>query len=294
MDYILLLRPKQWVKNFFVYAALIFSRNAFDPLLLGVTTAAFALFCLLSGGVYVLNDICDRERDRLHPVKCGRPVASGRVPVGTARVYAAALLGGGIFASFAVTPLLGIVAVAYTGLMIAYTLWLKEQVILDVFSIAAGFILRVVAGVAATGVSLSPWLILCTLFLSLFLALGKRRHELYLLKLEAQEHRPALDHYSFGFIDQMVSIVTSATVLSYSLYTFLAPTSRLMMLTIPLVLYGMFRYLYVIYRANGGGAPEDVLMNDLPLQVTVLLWIAACLLILYLGGTPGQPVVTLY
>jgi len=290
MDYIRVLRPKQWLKNFFVYAALIFSRNAFDPMLLGVTTAAFALFCLLSGGVYVLNDLCDRERDRSHPVKCNRPVAAGRIPVRTAWAYALLLIGVAVFASFAITPALGIVAVVYAGLMIGYSLWLKEQVILDVFSVAAGFILRVVAGVAATGVSLSPWLLLCTLFLSLFLALGKRRHELYLLKLDAPDHRPALDHYSFGFIDQMVSIVTSATVLSYSLYTFLAPTNRLIMLTIPLVLYGLFRYLYVVYRANGGGAPEDVLMSDRPLQVTVLLWIVACILILYLGGTPGQPV----
>lgn len=289
-DYIRLARPKQWVKNFFVYAALIFSRNVFDPMLLGVTTAAFSLFCLLSGGVYALNDIWDRERDRNHPVKCSRPVASGRVSVRNALAYAVALLAFGIIASFAVAPLLGVVAVVYTALMIAYTLWLKDRVILDVFSVAAGFILRVVAGVAATGVSLSPWLILCTLFLSLFLALGKRRHELYLLEADAQEHRPALDHYSFGFIDQMVSIATSATVLSYSLYTFLAPTSRLMMLTIPLVLYGLFRYLYVVYHANGGGAPEDVLMNDLPLQVTVVIWVVACLLILYLGGVPGEPV----
>ncbi|MGB9792489.1 MAG: decaprenyl-phosphate phosphoribosyltransferase [Thermacetogeniaceae bacterium] len=290
MDYIRLARPKQWVKNFFVYAALVFSRSAFDPLLLGATTAAFALFCLLSGGVYALNDIWDRERDRNHPVKCSRPVASGRIPVRSAAIYGAALLSAGVFGSFAVSPLLGLVAVAYAALMMAYSLWLKDQVILDVFSVAAGFILRVLAGVAATGVSLSPWLILCTLFLSLFLALGKRRHELYLLEGGAQEHRPALDHYSFGFIDQMVAVATSATVLSYSLYTFLAPTSRLMMLTIPIVLYGLFRYLYVVYHANGGGSPEDVLLNDLPLQVAVLLWVIACLLILYLGGEPAQPV----
>ncbi len=290
MDYVRLLRPKQWLKNFFVFAALVFSRSACDPVLLGRTAAAFAAFCALSSGVYVLNDIYDRERDRLHPVKRNRPIASGRVPVGAAGTYAALLLAAGVTGGFLVNAELGLVALAYALLMAGYSLRLKELVLLDVFTIAAGFLLRVVAGVAAIGVSLSPWLFLCTLFLSLFLALGKRRHELFLLSEGAGEHRPVLDGYSRAFIDQMISIATSATIISYSLYTFLAPTSRLLMVTIPFVLYGLFRYLYVIYRTGGGGAPEDVLVGDRPLQAAVLLWIVTCILILYLGEAPGVPV----
>lgn len=290
MDYIKMLRPKQWLKNIFVFAALVFSGNAFNPHLLGLTTAAFALFCILSSGVYILNDVFDRERDRSHPVKRSRPVASGRIPPGVAVFFAFILLGTALPLSFAVAPSLGGVFLAYVVLMAAYTGFLKGQVILDIFTIAAGFVLRVVAGVAVTGVALSPWLLLCTMFLSLFLALGKRRHELYILSQDASEHRPALNDYSFAFIDQMVAIVTSATMLSYSLYTFLAPISRLLMATIPFVLYGLFRYLYLIYRQKSGGAPEDVLLGDRSLQVTVLLWIIACLLILYLNGVNGQPV----
>jgi 4-hydroxybenzoate polyprenyltransferase len=174
--------------------------------------------------------------------------------------------------------------------MALYSLYLKQQVILDIFAIAAGFILRVVAGASATGVYLSPWLLLCTVFLSLFIALGKRRHELYLLDDSAAEHRSTLSSYSFAFIDQMVGIATSATIISYSLYTFLAPTNRNLIYTIPFVLYGLFRYLFVIYRQQSGGAPEEVLLNDRPLLAAVLLWIIACILILYLGATPGQPV----
>jgi 4-hydroxybenzoate polyprenyltransferase len=176
---------------------------------------------------------------------------------------------------------------------VLYSLWLKQQVILDVFTIAAGFILRVVAGAAATGVYLSPWLLLCTVFLSLFIALGKRRHELYLLNDNAAEHRSALSSYSFAFIDQMVGIATSATIISYSLYTFLAPTNRNLIYTIPFVLYGLFRYLFVIYQQQSGGAPEDVLLRDRPLLAAVVLWIIACAIILYLGAVPGQPVLAL-
>lgn len=290
LDYLKLIRPKQWLKNLFVFAALVFSRNLLNPGMLGATAGAFAAFCLLSGGIYVFNDIFDRERDRSHPVKRFRPIASGRVPVGAASAYALALISLALAGSFLIAPLLGLAALAYTLLMLAYTLYLKELVILDVFTIAAGFLLRVAAGVAATGVSLSPWLLLCTIFLSLFLGLGKRRHEIYLLSREAAEHRPALENYSLPFIDQMVSIVTTATIISYSLYTFLAPTSRWLMLTIPLVIYGLFRYLYVIYQQNRGGAPEEVLLGDRPLQAAVILWIIACILILYLWPNPGAAV----
>lgn len=290
MDYILLLRPKQWLKNFFIFAALLFSRNLFDAAMLVAAVEAFVIFCLISSGVYVLNDVFDRARDQNHPVKKNRPVASGRMPAGSACLMASVLLGAGLLWSFMVAAGLGLTCLAYVLLMLAYSALLKELVILDIFTIAAGFILRVVAGAEAIVVYLSPWLLLCTVFLSLFIALGKRRHELYLLSQEAAEHRPALNHYSFAFIDQMVAVATSATILSYSLYTFLAPTSKALMGTIPFVLYGLFRYLYVIYQQNGGGAPEEILTKDRPLQIVVLLWVIACFLALYLGPAPGAPV----
>jgi 4-hydroxybenzoate polyprenyltransferase len=289
LDYLRLLRPKQWIKNLFVFAALIFARDVFQLPLLGLTVAAFALFCLSSSGVYVINDILDREHDRNHPVKCNRPIAAGRIPVDIATGLALALLAVGVIGSFLVAQSLGLVVLVYILLMVLYSLYLKQQVILDVFTIAAGFILRVVAGAAATGVYLSPWLLLCTVFLSLFIGLGKRRHELYLLNDSAAEHRSALESYSFAFIDQMVGITTSATIISYSLYTFLAPTNRNLIYTIPFVLYGLFRYLFIIYRQQSGGAPEEALLHDRPLLAAVLLWIIACIIILYLGAAPGRP-----
>ncbi len=293
MDYLQLLRPKQWIKNLFVFAALIFARDVFQLPLLGLTAAAFVCFSLSSSGVYIINDILDVEHDRNHPVKRHRPIASGRIPVGSALCLALALLAAGLIGSFLVTWPLGLVVLVYISIMVLYSLWLKQQVILDVFTIAAGFILRVVAGAAATGVYLSPWLLLCTVFLSLFIALGKRRHELYLLNDNAAEHRSALSSYSFAFIDQMVGIATSATIISYSLYTFLAPTNRNLIYTIPFVLYGLFRYLFVIYQQQSGGAPEEVLLRDRPLLAAVVLWIIACAIILYLGAVPGQPVLAL-
>jgi 4-hydroxybenzoate polyprenyltransferase len=293
LDYLQLLRPKQWIKNLFVFAALIFARDVFQLPLLGLTAAAFVCFSLSSSGVYIINDILDVEHDRNHPVKRHRPIASGRIPVGSALCLALALLAAGLIGSFLVTWPLGLVVLVYISIMVLYSLWLKQQVILDVFTIAAGFILRVVAGAAATRVYLSPWLLLCTVFLSLFIALGKRRHELYLLSDSAAEHRSALSSYSFAFIDQMVGIATSATIISYSLYTFLAPTNRNLIYTIPFVLYGLFRYLFVIYQQQSGGAPEEVLLRDRPLLAAVVLWIIACAIILYLGAVPGQPVLAL-
>jgi 4-hydroxybenzoate polyprenyltransferase len=293
LDYLRLLRPKQWIKNLFVFAALIFARDLFQMPLLGLTALAFVLFCLASSGVYIINDILDVEHDRNHPIKRHRPIAAGRVPVNSAAGLSLALLAAGLAGSFLVARPLGFVTFAYILLMVFYSLYLKQQVILDIFTIAAGFVLRVVAGAAVTGVYFSPWLLLCTIFLSLFIALGKRRHELYLLDDNAAEHRSALSAYSFAFIDQMVGIATSATIISYSLYTFLAPTNRNLIYTIPFVLYGLFRYLFVIYQQQSGGAPEEVLLRDRPLLAAVLLWIIACAVILYLGAVPWQPVLAL-
>ncbi|HAA90631.1 MAG: Prenyltransferase UbiA [Thermoanaerobacterales bacterium 50_218] len=290
MDYWKLLRPKQWVKNVFIFAPLIYSRNFFNPSLLGLAFAAFIFFSLLSSGVYVFNDICDRERDRSHPLKCRRPVASGRVSVRVAFAYAAFLCLLSLLGSFVIRPALGMVAFCYFFLVVFYSLYLKKQVIIDVMSIAAGFILRVVAGAVAVDVEVSPWLLICTGFLALFLALGKRRHELHLLEVTASEHRPSLENYSFAFIDQMVAVAASGTILSYSLYTFLAPTSQGLMVTIPFVVYALLRYLHIVYHQNLGGEPEEILLHDRPFQVAVVLWLVTSLLVLYFGSIPGVPV----
>jgi 4-hydroxybenzoate polyprenyltransferase len=290
VDYWKLLRPKQWVKNVFIFAPLIYSRNFFNPSLLGLTCAAFIFFCLLSSSVYIFNDICDRERDRSHPLKCHRPLASGRVSVRVAFAYAGFLCLFSLWGSLAIRPVLGMVAFCYFLLVVFYSLYLKRLAILDVMSIAAGFILRVVAGAVAVCVEVSPWLLICTGFLALFLALGKRRHELHLLEVAAPEHRPSLENYSFAFIDQMVAVATSGTILSYSLYTFLAPTSQGLVITIPFVVYALFRYLHIVYHQNLGGEPEEILLHDRPFQVAVVLWLVTSLLVLYFGDVPGIPV----
>lgn len=280
------MRPRQWTKNVFVFAALVFDGKLTQWPLLLKTTATFALFCLISSVVYIVNDLADIERDRAHPTKRLRPLPSGRLSPGTARIAAIILAIVGLGGSLALKPALGLVAAAYLLLNLAYTFYLKEIVIVDVMSIAAGFVLRVVAGVVVVQVArFSPWLYVCTTLLALFLALGKRRHELLLLAEDANAHRSILDHYTVPFLDQLISLVTSTTVIAYSLYTFSAPnlpSNHLMMLTVPFVLYGLFRYLYLIHVRHLGGAPEELLLKDLPLLLSVALWGASVVVILYL------------
>lgn len=279
------LRPRQWIKNLFVFAGLVFAQKLFTPAV-GPALATFAIFCALSGAVYLVNDVADRDQDRLHPRKRHRPVASGRLPVGAALAVAGALFAGGLAASFALAPALGAVALGYAVLLTAYSAWLKHLVIVDVIAVAVGFVLRAVAGGVAIAVEISGWLLICTILSALFLALGKRRHEYLTLGAEAERHRPILAQYSAGLLDQMIAVVTASTVTAYALYTMSPETvakfgTPLLPLTLPFVLYGIFRYLYLLYRRQLGGNPSELFLNDPPLLVNTLLWGAAVIVLIY-------------
>jgi 4-hydroxybenzoate polyprenyltransferase len=266
-----LMRPRQWPKNLLLLAALLFSgrfTDAHDTLkaLLGL-----ASFLLLSSAVYAFNDAHDRDGDRKHPRKKTRPVASGRISAAAARVFAALLAAAGTGLAFTLGSAFGACALAYLAISALYTLWLKHEVILDVFNLAAGFVLRAAAGGYAISVPISPWLLVCTTLLALFLGLSKRRAELELLKGGASSHRAALNEYSRELLDQMIAIVSSATVVAYSLYAFSAH-GQWMMLTVPFVLYGIFRFLYLSHQKGLAGQPELVLLTDRPMQICLLLW----------------------
>jgi 4-hydroxybenzoate polyprenyltransferase len=286
------LRPHQWTKNLVVLAALAFSKHLFDGDAVVRAAMAFATFCVLSGAVYLVNDLVDLERDRLHPSKRSRPLASGALPVSTARAATAFLLALGLVASWGLGPGFFACALSYLALNLAYSFALKDVVILDVLAIAIGFVVRAVAGALAIQVVFSDWLLVCTILLALFLALAKRRHELATLE-NAAGHRQALAEYSPYLLDQMIAVVTASCLTAYAFYT-LAPetvekyrTARLA-LTIPFVIYGIFRYLYLVHRKEQGGSPSDVLLADWPLLAAVALWAASVVLILYTA--PGLPV----
>ncbi len=273
------------MKNLFVFAALIFSQNLFTPLI-WPALAAFAIFCALSGAVYLVNDVADADKDRLHPVKRHRAVASGAL----SRTAALSLAAGLFIVSFAAASRLpwrfGAVALAYSALLVAYSVWLKHVVIVDVLTVAVGFVLRAVAGAEAVEVGISGWLVICTILIALFLALGKRRHEYLSLKGAAAAHRPILAEYSEGFVDQMIAVVTASTVTAYALYTMSPETvakfhTRLLPVTLLFVLYGVFRYLYLLYRRELGGNPSDLLLSDRALLVNTLLWMLALVVIIY-------------
>jgi 4-hydroxybenzoate polyprenyltransferase len=284
------LRPHQWTKNFLVFAPIALSKHLFEADAFLRSLAAFALFCGLSGTVYLINDVADVARDRLHPKKRLRPVASGALSVGGARVAAvglgalclaaSALLGGAFLAA----------ATIYVALNLLYSLWLKRVVILDVIAVSLGFVLRAVAGALAITVQFSDWLLVCTFLLALFLALAKRRHEL--VTLDGTDHREILAEYSPYLLDQMIAVVTASCLMAYAFYT-LAPetvekyrTDRLAW-TIPFVLYGIFRYLYLVHGKEEGGSPTDLLLTDRPLLADVALWAAALVAIVYTAG--GMP-----
>ena len=280
------LRPRQWIKNLFVFAGLVFSKNAFSPSLLVLTGAAFIVFCALSGGVYLINDVLDYDRDRVHPQKRHRPIASDKLPRGLGAAVGTGLLVGALAAAFVVGQSFGLVALAYVALLTAYSFTLKNVVILDVLIIAIGFVLRAVAGVVVIGVEISSWLLICTVLLALFLALGKRRHVLLALPMNPADHRPILSEYTPQLLDQMVAVVTASTVTAYALYTLSAETvekfdTRWLPLTIPFVLYGIFRYLYLLYRRELGGNPSELFLTDRPLLLNLCLWALAVLAILY-------------
>ena len=287
------LRPEQWTKNLVLLAALAFSKHLFEtgPLLRALL--GFGLFCGLSGAVYLLNDVADRERDRMHPLKRLRPVASGALPPRTA-VGLAALIG---LACLALSFVLGLpfaaCALLYLALNLLYSFSLKEVVILDVLAISMGFVLRAVAGAMAIGVLISEWLLICTILLALFLTLSKRRHELTSLNDSAMDHRPTLQEYSPYLLDQMIAVVTPSCVMAYAFYTLAQETrdkfqTDRLAWTIPFVLYGVFRYLYLVHRKEQGGSPTDMLLTDRPLLIDVFLWATTVVLIIYTAK--GLPV----
>ncbi len=281
------MRPHQWTKNVFVFTALVFDRKLFVWDSLIRTTLAFVLFCMAASAVYIVNDLADIEQDRRHPKKRFRPLASGELSPRVAVVAAILLVGISVPASFVLDVYLGLILTGYLVLQFAYSHILKHLVIIDVMTVAAGFVLRVAAGVAVVQVErFSPWLYVCTTLLALFIAINRRRHELLLLAEDASNHRRILDEYNIAFLDEMNSMVTASTVIAYSLYTFSAPNlppNHTMMLTIPFVIYGLFRYLYLVHVRGEGGAPDELVLRDRPLFVTLVLWVLAVMLVLYVG-----------
>lgn len=284
------LRPKQWIKNLLVFAGLVFTLNErwrlFTPEMwryLARSAAAFVLFSLVSSTIYLLNDVRDVEKDRRHPVKRNRPVASGALPAWLAVTTALTLMPLLFAAAFLLSRTFFVVVASYVVMQFGYIFLLKELVLVDVFIIAIGFVMRAVSGAVVLGAQISPWLYTVTLLGALFLGLCKRRNELVLLEGRAADHRKILERYTAPLLDSLTSIVASSTIMAYSLYTFTSPalpSNNLMMLTVPFVIFGMFRYLYLAHSHNAGGSPEEVFLRDKPLLVTIGLWILTTGLIL--------------
>lgn len=278
------MRPIQWSKNSLVFAALLFDRQVFNWESLLRCLGAALVFCAVSSAIYLINDVRDVEQDRLHPRKRYRPIASGAVSVSQATRVSILLFVLSILASLLIRPAFALVILAYIVLMIGYSYGLKRLVIVDVFAIATGFVLRAVGGAVAIHVSASPWLFVCTALGALFIGFGKRRNELVTLEAAAGAHRANLDEYSIPMLDQIIAIVSSAMLIAYALYTFDAtnvPDSHAMMLTIPFVAYGLFRYLFLIYRRGEGGSPELLLLKDTGLLICIAGWVATALTVLY-------------
>jgi 4-hydroxybenzoate polyprenyltransferase len=270
-----------------VFAGLVFSHNLFDLTNFLRSLGGFVAFCLLSGAVYIVNDLADVENDRLHPLKRSRPIASGRLKPGTAKVAAAVVATLALVGGFVLDWRFGVIGLAYFVMQLAYSFKLKHMVVLDVMTVAAGFALRAVAGTVLVHVTISSWLFVCTILFALFVALAKRRHELLTLSGGGTGHRAVLENYSETLLDQMMAVATSSAVIAYCLYTIAPETvtkfgTHNLMLTVPFVLYGVYRYLYLVYRKEMGGAPEQALLGDLPLLVDVLLWMGSVVAVIYL------------
>lgn len=297
--YLKALRPRQWTKNLIVFAAPLFAFSINQNSLLG-SLLALALFCSASSSFYLLNDIADVEADRRHPVKCHRPIAAGLVKIPVAIAMAVILLGGALILGWLRSPLLGATILSYAILQIAYNLKLKHTVILDVMAIAAGFVLRACAGAAATGIVLSPWFMLCTAMLALFLGIEKRKAELRLLKIKGGKTRAVLRRYSLSLLLRMESVVTNGAIITYAIWSagpiVKGASTPWMMLTLPFVLYGMFRYQLLSdpreissideHQEGTGGEterPEEVLLKDFPIRLTVLSWVMTTFIIMYLN-----------
>jgi len=280
------MRPQQWTKNLFVFAGLVFGRKLADAAAVEGSLIAFLLFCLLSSGIYLINDVADAAQDRQHPVKRERPIASGRLPVSVAGAWAAIIIIVGVGLSFRLPLAFALIALAYLALNLLYTFALKHVVILDALCVAAFFVLRAAAGAAAVGVAISHWLLVCTLLLALFIALGKRRHELLLLEEGAADHRTSLGEYSAYLLDQMIAVVTASTLMAYVLYTVDDRTvgafgSDHLLYTVPFVIFGIFRYLYLIHQKGEGGNPDRIIVSDWQFLVNLLLWMGTVAVVVY-------------
>ena len=279
------MRPKHWIKNLFIFAPVVFSQNLLNPVVLWRAALVCISFCFLTGCVYIINDIMDLEKDRIHPIKRFRPLAAGTVKVSHAKAFAVSLLGMSLLLSFVLNTNFGIITSVYFLINLAYSFYLKNVVIVDVFIISVGFFLRVLGGAEVLGVDVSSRLLICTILLALFLAFSKRRHELVILDEEAKQHRKILAEYSPYFLDQMISVVTASTVVTYLLYTISDETvakfnTRYLIVTVVFVLYGVFRYLYLVHQKAGGGNPTTELIGDRPLMLNMVLWILTASLII--------------
>ena len=291
LNLLISLRPDQWIKNLIVFAGLIFGHALFNPVAVADATAAFAVFCALSGAVYLVNDVSDYLVDQQHPLKARRPIAAGALSRTVALVTAALIGTVALGVAFWLRPMFGLVATAFMGLLLLYSTLLRHLVILDVLTLATGFVLRAVAGAVAIAVPISQWLLVCTILLALFLALTKRRHEIVVLANDATAHRRILGEYSPYLLDQMIAIVSAATLVSYAVYTINPETvakfnTNLLTLTFPFPLYGIFRYLYLIHQKDGGGSPSEMLLNDRPLLVCVALWATVAVSVIYFFSQP--------
>lgn len=280
------MRPKQWFKNVFIFAPLVFDVKLFDPGYLMQTVAGFLLLCSISGTVYIINDLTDIDKDRNHPKKRHRPLASGQLDVRSATIAAVLIPLLVLPLGFLLHPIFGAILTGYLLIQIGYSFWLKNVVIIDVLILASGFLLRVASGVPLVDAErFSPWLYICMTLLALLIGFGKRRHELVLLKENASQHRRSLQEYNLPLLDHTITIVTASTLLAYALYTFSAPNlpaNHTMMLTIPFVLYGIFRYLYLMHVKEMGGAPEEIVLSDRPLQIAIFLWGLSVILVMYI------------
>lgn len=282
------MRPRQWIKNTFVLIAVVFGQRLYDMGAVIWSLGAFCIFCFLSSAVYLLNDVADYEKDREHPTKRNRPIASGRLPKSVALGAALVFAVGGVALSLAINTAFAALALSYLLLNLLYSFWLKHVVILDALMVALFFVLRAAAGAAAINVEISHWLLICTLLLALFISLSKRRHELVLLENNASAHRASLTEYSAYLLDQMIGVVTASTLMAYILYTVDARTisvfgSDHLMYTVPCVIFGIFRYLYLIHQKGEGGDPDRILLSDRPFLINILVWAGIVGVVIYLG-----------
>jgi 4-hydroxybenzoate polyprenyltransferase len=281
------LRPKEWIKNLLVFSGLIFSRSLNDPHNILISLGGFAAFCLASSGIYLFNDLCDLEGDRRHPVKKNRPLASGQLNVNAARAAMLVLFVSATLLSFRLSHSFALVIAIYLTINLAYSVKLKHKVILDVIIISTGFVLRAISGAIVLSVEVSAWLVLCTSMVALLVGFGKRRHELVLLEENAGSHRASLNDYSLEFIDAMMTICAGAALITYALYTMADDTiarfgTRNLLLTLPFVIYGIFRYLFLIHKRKEGGDPVQLLFRDRASLLNILLWVATVCSVIYL------------